>query len=113
LRSDDLQYGGRAEVKLIQQEGVGVDCLQPELAERGSGEIVRVGGDDGLRASPDRRRDNVPVILVWQGDSGLQPFPAGNQGIIKRCVHVSEALVHVDPWMDLLDGLPRFGQDAL
>jgi hypothetical protein len=74
-----------------------MDCLQPELAKRGGGEIVRIGGDDGLRASPYRRRDNVPVILVWQGDSGLQFFPAGNQGVVKRCVHVSEALVHVDP----------------
>jgi hypothetical protein len=90
-----------------------VDCLQPELAKRGDREIVCVGGDDGLRASPDRRCDNVPVILVWQGDSGPSPSQPVTRASSNAAVHVSEALVHVDPWMDLLDGLPRFGEDAL
>jgi hypothetical protein len=79
-----------------------VDCLQPELAKSGDGEIVRIGGDDGLRASPDRRRDNVPVILVWQGDSGLQSLPAGDQSVIKRCVH--RGRVEGLPLVDMSDG---------
>ena len=34
LLADNLQDGGRAEVELVEQEVVGVDCLQPERAER-------------------------------------------------------------------------------
>ena len=36
LLPDDLQDGGRAQVKLVGQEIVRVDCLQPERAEPGS-----------------------------------------------------------------------------
>jgi hypothetical protein len=37
LLSDDLQDGGRAEVELVEEEVVGVDCLQPERSECGGG----------------------------------------------------------------------------
>jgi hypothetical protein len=47
---DGLQDGGRAEVELVEQEVVGVDCLQPERAERRGGEVGQVGDDDGVRA---------------------------------------------------------------
>jgi hypothetical protein len=37
LLADDLQDGGRAEVELVEEEVVGVDCLQPERCQRGDG----------------------------------------------------------------------------
>jgi hypothetical protein len=51
LLADDLQDGGRAEVELVEEEVVGMDCLQSERCERGGGEVLRVGGDDGVRAA--------------------------------------------------------------
>jgi hypothetical protein len=40
LLADDLQDGGRAEVELVEEEVVGVDCLQPERCQRGGGKSV-------------------------------------------------------------------------
>jgi hypothetical protein len=75
--SDHLHDGGRAEVELVQQQGVGVDCLQAIPAERAGGEDADIGGDDGLRASPNGCRDNMPVIVVGRmipGSSSSHPL---------------------------------------
>jgi len=45
LLADDLQDGGRAEVELVEEEVVGVDCLQPERFECGGGEVLRIADD--------------------------------------------------------------------
>jgi hypothetical protein len=54
----------RAEVELVEEEVVGVDCLQSERPECGGGEVLHVGGDDALRAALGGCRDDVPVVGV-------------------------------------------------
>ena len=71
LLADDLQDGGRAEVKLVEQKVVWVPCFQPQRTERGRGEVGEVRGDDGLRATFDRRREYVPVVFVGKSETGF------------------------------------------
>ena len=94
LLTDDLQDGGRAEVGLVEQEVVGADRLQPERFECGGGEVLRVCGDDALRATPDRRREQVPVVLVGQPDSRLefsQPVTSASSKASRICADLLPA----------------------
>jgi hypothetical protein len=90
-----------------------VDCLQAQLLKCGGWEVLRVRGDDGLRAASDRRRDNVPVVFVWQPDSLLEFFPAGDQRLIEGLTHAGETLACVDARMDLLNGRLRLTEDPV
>src|SRR5713101_4027284 len=83
------------------------DCLQSEWAERRGGEVSQVGGDNGIRAAPDRCRDDVPVVLVGQQDSRFEFFPAGDQRVTEGLAHAREALADVDARVDLLYSLLR------
>jgi len=113
LLTDDLQDGGRAEVGLVEQEVVGADRLQPERFECGGGEVLRVRGDDALRATPDRRREHVPVVLVGQPDSRLEFFPAGDQRVVEGLTHLRGPLARVHAGVDLLGGRLRLGEDPV
>ncbi len=111
LVTDNLQDLGRAEVQLIQEEDVRVNRLQPERLERSYGEVADVGGHDGLRACPDGRRDNMPVVVIRQRDPGLKFRPSSDDRVVECFAHVGEAFLDVDAGMDLLDGLLGLGQD--
>jgi hypothetical protein len=65
LLADDLQVSGRAEVKLVEQEVVGMDCLQAQRLRCGGWKVLSVRGDDTLRTAPDCRCNHVPVVRVW------------------------------------------------
>ena len=64
MLANDLQDGRRAEVELVEQEIVGMNCLRAERAERRSREVSQVRGDDSVRPADDRRSDDVPIVLV-------------------------------------------------
>jgi hypothetical protein len=53
----------------------------------------------------------VPAVFIWQNDPGLELLPSGNQRVIERLEHVSEALGHADSRVDFRNGLVRLGQD--
>jgi hypothetical protein len=111
LLVDDLDEGGRAEVELVEEEVVGVDYLQAERPECSGGEVLHVGGDDGLRAALGGCRDDVPVARVGQPDCWLEFFPAGDQCVGEGLAHLCEPLARVNAGVDLLGGRLRLGED--
>jgi hypothetical protein len=104
---------GGGEISLVEQEFIGVDCLQPERAERRGGEVGQVRGDDSIGATPDRGRHDVPVVLVGQVGSWLEFFPASDQYVVEGLAHAGEALGGIDAGVDFLDGVLCLGEDAV
>jgi hypothetical protein len=108
-----LQDGGRAKVQLIQQEGIRVDRFKSERAERSRGEVAYVHGHDRLSACPNCCSDNVPVVIIRQGDPALEFFPSCDQRVVECLAHVGEALLYVNAGVDFPDGFLGLCQDPI
>jgi hypothetical protein len=110
---DNLQDGRGAEVELVKEEIVWVDDLQVQRFKCPGGKVRQVRGDDGVRASPDRGGDDVPVILVRQGNPGLEFFPAPYQRVVECLTHGRESLGGVCAGPDLGDDCLCLGKDSV
>ena len=91
----------------------GWTASSPSGASAAAGKSFAFGGDDGLRAAPDRRREHVPVVLVGQGQAAFEFLPAGDQRVVEGFAHLREALGCVDSRVDLLGGRLGLGEDAV
>ena len=51
------------------------------------GEVLEVEGHDYVRATLDRRREDMPIVWIGEGQRRDQRFEAGDEAILHASVH--------------------------
>ena len=78
------------QIQQMQHELVGMLRLYAEFCKAFERKVTRVKSDDHVRPRANRRGQNMPVIWVWE-------LQTGNQLLITRDECISRVLVHQHP----------------
>ena len=111
--------GGDAEIglkiELVEEEFVGVLDFETHRFKHLDREVPQVRGHDDVRPSPQRGGHHVPVVRIWQGQTGRQVPPTRHAGVLeRRADHVRHPprCTRRQIRMDRLNGVHHLVQDA-
>ncbi len=75
------------QVNQVDDEGVRVYGFNAVCCQSRRGKVLQVEGDDGLSTDSNGCRENMPIVLVRQGQRRFQRFEVLDKNICNRRVH--------------------------